>query len=112
MANGILSNGGTNPAALTNTTLTTIYQVPADTFVVASINVCNRHATDSAAIRIAISAGTTPTTAEYIEYDAELVSNGVLERTGLVIEAGKYIVVYSTGGSVSVMAYGIETATA
>jgi hypothetical protein len=112
MANGVLtSTAGTNPSALSSGTLTTIYQVPVDTFVVASVNICNRGTGDSD-IRLAISAAETPQDAEWIEYDTTVVAGGVLERSGLVIEAGKYIVAYANTASISVMAYGIETATA
>jgi len=112
MATGTLINGGTNPAALANTTNTTIYQVPDDTFVVATVSMVNRNATQTATIRLAISAAETPADAEFIEHGAQLLPGGTLERGGLVIEAGKYIVAYADGGNVSVMAYGIETATA
>jgi hypothetical protein len=113
MANGILNDGSnTNPVALSDVTDTTLYVVPANTFVVATVSMVNRHATDTASVRLAIADSATPTTADYIEFDADLVAGGVLERTGLVINAGKYLVAYTSGGSVSVMAMGIETATA
>jgi hypothetical protein len=112
MATGILNNTGTNPAALANTTNTTIYEVPADTFVVATVNMCNRNASQTASVRLAISATETPADAEWIEFGAQLLPGGTLERGGLVIDAGKFLVAYADGGSVSVTAYGIETATA
>jgi len=110
MANGILSNGGTNPAAI-GASNTTIYVVPADTFTVATVSMCNRGAAD-VTVRLAVAASGTPTTADYLEYDATLVPGGVLERTGIVLNAGKYIVAYASASTVSVVAYGIETATA
>ena len=111
MANGVLqSTAGTNPAAMSSGTNTTIYQVPNDTFAIASVNICNRGTGDSL-VRLAISAAETPVDAEWIEYDTTVVAGGVLERTGIVIEAGKYIVTYANTASISVMVYGIETAT-
>ena len=106
MANGILGT----PADLSPTTNTTIYTVPTDTFSVVTVNVCNRSGTDRD-VRIAIAATGTPTNAEYLEFDTTLIANGVLERTGIVAEAGKNIVVYANSTDVTAMVYGIETST-
>ena len=103
MASGIL--GTADLAASTNTTL---YTVPADTFTVASINVVNR-GNSPVGIRIATAALDTPTAGEYIEYSTTLDPKGVLERTGIVLDATKKIVVYSTAVNVTAVAFGIET---
>ena len=41
-------------------------------------------------------------------YDAIIAGNGSLERTGIVLDAAKLVVVYSSAANVSVQAYGYE----
>lgn len=106
MATGRL--GANDLSAGTNTT---VYTCPADTYAVASINLCNR-GNQATAIRIAVAAADTPTDGEYIEYGVEVLSKGVLERTGIVLAAGQKIVAYSSSANISAVAMGIETSTA
>ena len=109
-----MATGRLGTANITSTADTTVYTVPASTFSVISVNIVNRSSSASAQIRIAVSSSATPATAEYIEYDSALVANGVLERTGIVMDAGKYLVVSTPTAtpSLSVVVYGIETSTA
>jgi copper(I)-binding protein len=106
MATGILGT----PADLAAATNTTVYTVPAETFSVVTVNVVNRNS-QSRNVRIALASTDTPTDAEFVEYDAELIANGVLEKSGIVLNAGKKVVVYSDSTGVSAMVYGIETPT-
>jgi hypothetical protein len=106
MATGILGQ-----QALNATTNTVVYTVPADTFGIVTINVTNRNAA-ARNIRIALSSSGTPGNSEWIEYDTELLGHGTLERGGVVIDAGKNVVVYASATDISVSVYGIETATA
>jgi hypothetical protein len=106
-----MATGRLGTADLSAATNTTVYTCPASTFTVLTVSVCNRGST-SATIQIAIASSATPTAAEYIEFDTTLSAKGVLERTGLVLDAGKLLVVRSSAVSVSAVAYGIETLTA
>ena len=89
MANGIL--GRNELAATTNTT---VYTVPADTFSVVTINVANR---TTAPRTIRIGPMDQRANADYIEYEVEIFGNGKLERTGIVMDAGKTLCVMLDG---------------
>jgi hypothetical protein len=105
-----MATGRLGIADLAATTLTTLYTCPATTFTVASVSICNR-TTSPITVRLAVASAATPTNAEYIEYDTTITANQVLERTGIVMDAGKLIVVRSSATGVSAVAYGIETTT-
>ena len=109
-----MATGRLGTANITTTADTTIYTVPGSTFSVVSVSICNRNSSTAATIRLAIASSATPTVAEYIEYDTSLVASGVVERTGLVMDAGKILVVQISSASptISVVAMGIETSTA
>jgi hypothetical protein len=109
-----MATGRLGIANITSTADTTLYTVPAGTFSVVTVNVVNRSSVASADIRIAVASSATPTLGEYIEYDADIVANGVLERTGIVMDAGKLLVVSTPTATptLSVVVMGIETSTA
>ena len=104
MASGIL--GQSAPAATTNTT---VYTVPASTLAVVNISVVNRGGS-AATVRVALAAGSTPTDDEWIEYNTSVGSTSVLERTGIVLDATKNVVVYASAAATSVSVYGLESA--
>lgn len=104
MASGILGT-----ADLAAGVYTTVYTVPAATFAVASVSIINRSNT-ALTIRLAISNTSTPGNAEFIEYDSTIAPKGILERTGIVVQAGKLLIVYSSAVNCNAVVFGIETA--
>ncbi len=92
-------------AAVTNTD---IYTVPTTMETVFTASICNRNSV-SVKVRLALSSvSVTPAGKEYIEYDTTVPGNGVLERTGLVIDVGKIVIGYSDTANVSFNVYGYE----
>jgi len=102
MATGTL--GQSNPAITTNTT---VYTVPVGKTATFNVNFTNLSGVPTA-IRLAIAASGTPSSAEYLEYDSIVEGNGVLERGGIVASAGKNIVVYASTANLAVNVYGYE----
>jgi len=103
MASGVLGQ-----SALSATTLTTVYTVPASTLAVVNINVVNRSTSATADVRVALASTATPTNAEYIEFDATIPARGVLERTGIALQATERVVVFASTANCSVNVYGLE----
>jgi hypothetical protein len=106
-----MATGRLGTADLAAATDTSLYTVPNDTFTVASVSLLNRgNATRE--VRLAVCDTATAEADEYLEYGALLGAGDVLERTGIVIDAGKQIVVWASDVNVTAVAFGIETASA
>ena len=102
MASGTL--GQADLVAITNTA---VYTVPAGKVASFNVNVLNRTASN-VTVRMAISATSSPANSEFLEYEATVPANGVMERTGLVASAGKNLIVYASSTGVSVNVFGFE----
>lgn len=105
MASGILGQ-----QALGASSNVTVYTVPSNNYAIANISLVNR-GTSEVTVRVALTAGATPTNAEYIEFDAAIPPKGVLERTGVSMQAAKRVVAWASNANVSVSVYGIEQST-
>ena len=104
-----MASGRLGASDVAGGTYTTVYTCPASTFAVVSINILNR-GNSSTSVRLAIADAGTPVNGEFLEYDTELTPKSLLERTGIVMQAGKLLVVYSNNPNVDAVAFGIETA--
>ncbi len=104
MASGIL--GQSAPAATTNTT---VYTVPASTLAVVNISIVNRGGS-AATVKLALASSGTPSDDEWIEFNTSIDSTAVLERTGVVLQATKNVVVNASSADTSISVYGLESA--
>jgi len=104
-----MASGKLGSVDLTANTYATVYTVPAGTVSTLNVAIVNRGSTE-VSVRVALTTETTtPTDADFIEYDAVVpATGGVLERTALVAGAGEKVMVRSTSGDVSVRVHGFE----
>jgi hypothetical protein len=102
-----MASGKLGAVDIAATTLTTLYTVPVGKTASFSVNFCNRNQS-GVVVRLALSTTATPTAADWLMYEVLIDGNGALERTGLVLDAAKLVVVYSSAANVSVTAYGFE----
>ena len=102
MATGVL--GQTAPIAAS---YKTVYTVPVGKTATFNISVANT-TTGTITARVAIAASSSPVASEFIEYDTVIVGNGVLERGGIVANAGENVVVYNAMAGLNYSVYGFE----
>jgi len=82
-----------------------------DTVSVVVINVCNRGTSNSnVSVAVSVSA-TNPSNAEWLEFNLGLSPNNTLERTGIIVNPGRYVVIRSSLGSVNAVCYGVTNQT-
>jgi hypothetical protein len=107
MAETYLSLGQVKPAAAT---LTTLYTVPAATNTIVSIIlVCNQSATADT-VRLSVApGGAADAVQQYFIYGASVNGNDTLPLPyGITLQAGDVVRVYSTNGTTSFQAYGVQ----
>jgi hypothetical protein len=76
-----------------------------------TVSVCNRNYTDGE-VSIAVgTSATSPTNADWIEYEAVLSGKSVLERSGIVVTPGHYVVVKSNLSNTNAVVWGAEIGT-
>ena len=103
MASGL--KGSTQPGANTDTT---IYTVSGSACVV-NISACNTHASNADPIEIyVVPSGSSKTASHAIEVDTTLAGKAVIERTGIVMGVGDFIVVNSQNGTTSFNVWGMD----
>lgn len=103
-------------SALPAETLTSVYTCPAGTRAVLTLNLCNT-ASAQAKVRVALTDGTPPTAADWIEYDTPIpaagsVGGSVVQLTGLALGAGQKVDVEASAAGVAAVVFGIEQAVA
>lgn len=88
---------------------TLIYTVPEDSFLMGTLNLVNRN-NSALEFRVASSQDVATASAQdYIEYDADLLAYGTVERQGLVMQGGESLLVRSSAGGLSAMLWGSVT---
>lgn len=76
-----------------------------------TLSVCNKHYTETN-VSVAVStSATSPSNAEWIEFETIVSGKGVLERSGILVTPGHYIVVKSNGANANAVAWGTEVGT-
>ena len=105
MASGL--KGTSKPSANTDTT---VYTVSGSACVV-NISACNNHASNTDDVEIYIvPTGQSKGMQHAIEVDTTLAGKAVIERTGIVMGVGDFIVVNSQNGTTSFNVWGVDLA--
>jgi hypothetical protein len=78
---------------------------------VISVSICNRNHLPTYISIANTTSDTSPTNAEWIEYDVELLGKGVLERTGIIISPNHFLVVQSNIANVNAVVWGTQLGT-
>ena len=102
MASGIYGRSD-----LTAATWTEIAPPPGSGIKVTTINITNR--TDSnKKVRLGLGSSTSINDQDVIEYDVTIPANGVLERTGIVLDSSNGLYVYASATGCTAIAWGLD----
>ena len=104
MASGVYAKVDVSSAS----TWTTVVAPPAAGVKVATVTLCNRTGSNLS-VRLALAATTSVTDSDVIEYDTTIPANGVLERTGIVLDTSNGLQVYASAAGLTAVAYGIDS---
>ena len=102
MASGILAR-----LDMTINSNNSVYTVPASKVASVTLSLCNRGGVD-AAVKVALSTSSSPANGDYIEWNTVIPIGSVFERTGIVMDASKIIVITPDVANVSAVVYGFE----
>lgn len=102
-----MASGRLGVAEISANTDTVVYTVPAGKLASCNLAIVNRGA-NGAVVNVAFSSTTSPALSEYVEYQAQIPANGILERTAIVAGAGERVVVRSSTADCSVRVHGFE----
>lgn len=103
MASGL--KGSSAPSGNTDTTLYTV----SGSGCVVNISACNTHASNADTVEIyVVPQGSSKGTQHAIEKDVSLAAAAVVERTGIVMGIGDFIVVNSANGTTSFNVWGMD----
>jgi len=104
MASGVYAKVDVSNAS----TWTTLVAPPASGVKVATVTLCNRTGSNMT-VRLALAATSSVTNADVIEYDTTIPANGVLERTGIVLDTSNGLQVWSSAAGLTAVSYGIDS---
>ena len=103
MASGL--KGTSKPGANTDTTLYTV----SGSACVVNISACNTHGSNTDDVEIyVVPQGSSKSMSHAIEVDTTLAAKAVIERTGIVMGVGDFIVVNSQNGTTSFNVWGMD----
>lgn len=96
---------GNNVTAATDVTL---YTCPTNQRASISVSLCNRGAAPVKVRLALVASGGSVSTTDYIEYDTPIEANGALERSGIILSSGQFVVVRTDIATVSAVVWGVE----
>ena len=103
MASGL--KGSSKPGGNTDTTLYTV----SGSACVVNISACNTHGSNTDDVEIyVVPQGASKAISHAIEVDTTLAAKAVIERTGIVMGIGDFIVVNSQNGSTAFNVWGMD----